>query len=149
MKSSIRYSSSPRIARRATILFADDDADTREMMKTLLRFEGFDVITAADGYEAVDIARRSIPQLILLDLELPTLDGIGVAKALKSDRRFKSVPIVMLSGHSPTRFRQQALDAGCEEYLLKPLDFGRLHELLAHSRPVAKVEPQRRRNAVA
>jgi DNA-binding response OmpR family regulator len=149
MTSSIRYSSYPGIAPRATILFADDDADTREMMKALLRFEGFDVITAADGYEAVEIARRSIPQLILIDLELPTLDGIGVAKALKSDHRFKSVPIVMLSGHSPTRFRQQALDAGCEEYLLKPLDFSRLHELLERSRSVVKVEPQRRRNAVA
>src|ERR1051326_7294799 len=118
---------SSRTCPRATILFADDDADTREMMKALL---GYDVILASDGREAIESARQTFPNLILLDLELPSLNGISVAKNLKSDPRFKGTPIIMLSGHNPGTFRQQALDAGCDEYLLKPFDFHRIEELI-------------------
>ena len=145
----MNYPSSIPTSPRATILFADDDADTCEMMKALFGFEGCEVIVARDGREAVEIARRTFPNLILLDLELPKLNGISVAKSLKRDRRFKSTPIIMISGHNPATFRQQALDAGCDEYLLKPLDFSRIEELLARTRPMLKAAPQRRRHAVA
>ena len=127
----MKYRSSTPTSPRATILFADDDPDTCEMMKTLLGFQGYDVVTARDGCEAIEVARQKFPQLILLDLEIPKLNGISVAKTLKCDRRFKRVPIVIISGHNPSRFRQQALDAGCDEYLLKTLDFSRIQELLA------------------
>ena len=138
----MKYPSSSRTSSRATILFADDDADTREMMKALLGFEGYDVILASDGREAIESARQTFPSLILLDLELPKLNGISVARNLKSDPRFKGTPIIMLSGHNPGTFRQQALDAGCDEYLLKPFDFSRIEELIERSRPVVKAEPQ-------
>ena len=145
----MKYPFSSRTSPRATILFADDDADTREMMKALLGFEGYDVIVARDGREAVESARQTFPNLILLDLELPKLNGISVAKNLKSDPRFKSTPIIMLSGHNPATFRQQALDAGCDEYLLKPFDFSHIKELLTRGRPVVNAGPQRQRHAVA
>lgn len=145
----MKYPSSAPTTGRATILFADDDVDTCEMMKALLDFEGYEVIVARDGREAVEIARQTCPNLILLDLELPRLNGLSVAKSLKRDRRFEGTPIVMISGHNPATFRQQALDAGCDDYLLKPLDFSHIEELLERSRPVVKAEPQRRRHAVA
>ncbi len=138
----MKYPSSIPNSPRATILFADDDADTREMMKALLGFEGYEVIVARDGHEAVEIARQTLPNVILLDLELPKLNGLSVAKSLKRDRRFEGTPIVMISGHSPATFRQQALDAGCDEYLLKPIDFSRIEELLARSRLNGDAEPQ-------
>ena len=138
----MKYPSSFRTSPRATILFADDDADTCEMMKALLGFEGYEVIVARDGREAVEIAQQTLPNVILLDLELPKLNGIRVAKSLKSDRRFEGTPIVIISGHNPATFRQEALEAGCDEYLLKPIDFSRIEEFLARSRPMAKNEPQ-------
>jgi two-component system cell cycle response regulator DivK len=101
------------------------------MMKALLGFQGYDVVTARDGCEAIEVARQKVPQVILLDLEIPKLNGISVAKSLRSDQRFRAVPIIMISGHNPATFRQQALDAGCDEYLLKPLDFSRIQEVLA------------------
>jgi CheY-like chemotaxis protein len=119
------------------------------MMKILLGFQGYEVVTARDGCEAIEVARQKFPQLILLDLEIPKLNGISVAKSLKADPRFRAIPIVMISGHNPATFRQQALEAGCDEYLLKPLDFSRIEELLARSGPIVKTEPQRRRHAVA
>jgi len=145
----MKYPSSTPTSPRATILFADDDADTCEMMKALLGFEGYDVMVARDGREAVEIARQTLPNLILLDLELPKRNGISVAKSLKRDWRFKGTPIIMISGHNPATFRQQALDAGCDEYLLKPLDFSRIRELLARRRPIVNAGPQGRRHAVA
>jgi CheY-like chemotaxis protein len=145
----MQYPSSSPTSPRATILFADDDPDTCEMMKILLGFQGYEVVTARDGCEAIEVARQKFPQLILLDLEIPKLNGISVAKSLKADPRFRAIPIVMISGHNPATFRQQALEAGCDEYLLKPLDFSRIEELLARSGPIVKTEPQRRRHAVA
>ena len=149
MSSPLRLASSPKIPPRATILFADDDPDTCEMMKILLAFDGFEVVIARDGLSALELARQTVPKLILIDLELPKLNGLGVVKSLKRDRRFKEIPIVMISGHSPTRFGQAALDAGCEEYLFKPFDFGHLHELLDSVKPAVFAKPARRRHAAA
>jgi len=145
----MKYPSSSPTSRRETILFVDDDPDTCEMMKALLGFQGYDVVTARDGCEAIEVARQKFPQLILLDLEIPKLNGISVAKSLKADPRFRATPIVMISGHNPATFRQRALEAGCDEYLLKPLDFSRIEELLARRGPIVKAGPQRRRHAVA
>jgi len=76
------------------------------------------------------VALSSRPDLVLLDLELPKLDGLSVTRELRLHPNFKVVPIVILSGHDPSRFRQEALDAGCDDYLLKPINFDHLHELL-------------------
>lgn len=117
-------SSKPRI------LIAEDSADSREMMQLLLEQRGYQVVAADNGTHALEVALSSRPDLVLLDLELPKLDGLSVTRNLRLDPRFKDIPIVILSGHDPSRFRQDALDAGCDDYLLKPIDFDLLHELL-------------------
>ncbi len=123
-------------ARKRTILVADDNTDNRDMMQMLLGLKGYDVIVATDGPEAVRIALAQLPDLILLDLELPCLDGLAVAEQLRRRAGFNSVPIVMVSGHDPRKHRQQALDAGCTDYLFKPIDFERLDEILDETAPL-------------
>ena len=120
--------------RRPIILVADDSADNREMMQVLLGLKGYDVIVAENGKQAVEIALADIPDLILLDLELPLLDGLAVARNLL---RHRQVPIVVVSGHDPLKYRQLALDAGCTDFLLKPVDFERLDAILQSKVPVA------------
>jgi len=123
------------------ILIAEDSADSREMMQVLLETRGYQVIAANDGMHAVEVALSSRPDLLLLDLELPKLDGLSVTRNLRLDPKFKDIPIIILSGHDPSRFRQDALDAGCDEYLLKPIDFDSLHELL--DRMIVAAQPPR------
>jgi len=115
---------------RPTILIAEDSADSREMMQVLLEQRGYQVVAADDGRRALEAALSSRPDLVLMDLELPKLDGLTVTRNLRLNPKFKDVPIVILSGHDPSRFRQEALDAGCDDYLLKPINFDLLNELL-------------------
>ncbi|HMH45232.1 MAG TPA: response regulator [Pyrinomonadaceae bacterium] len=115
---------------KPTILIAEDSADSREMMQLLLEMKGYQVVAADDGRHALEVALSRRPDCVLLDLELPKLDGLSVTRSLRSHLEFKDVPIVILSGHDPSRFRQDALDAGCDDYLLKPINFDSLHELL-------------------
>ena len=115
---------------RPTILVAEDSADSREMMQLLLETKGYQVIAADDGMHAVEVALSSRPDLVLLDLELPKLDGLSVTRELRLHSNLKDVPIIILSGHDPSRFRKAAIEAGCDDYLLKPIDFDRVQELL-------------------
>jgi CheY-like chemotaxis protein len=115
------------------VLVAEDDSDSREMMKILLCSKGYSVIEAADGLQAVEVALTKLPDLILLDLELPALDGLRVTRNLRQHPKLKAVPIVVISGYDPNGHRQAALDAGCNDYLLKPIDFERLEEILHSS----------------
>ena len=134
---SINGSSKSRTARRLaispwkpTILIAEDSADSREMMQVLLQIKGYQVVSAENGVQVMEVAIRTQPDALLLDLELPKLDGLAVTKNLRLHPRFKRVPIIVVSGHDPNRYRQAALDAGCDDYLLKPVNFDQLNELL-------------------
>lgn len=113
-----------------TILIAEDSRDGREMMTMLLGLKGYQVFSADNGIQAVQLALASFPNLVLLDLELPRLNGISVAKTLRGYARFAKVPIFIVSGHDPATHRQSALDAGCSGYLTKPIDFAGLDTLL-------------------
>jgi len=119
-----------------TILIVEDSRDGREMLQVLLGLKGYSVLTAADGKSAVEVALESLPDLIFLDLELPGLDGLSVARDLRRHSNFESVPIIILSGHDPMEHKQSAIDAGCTDYLLKPLDFGKLDEILQNVVPL-------------
>jgi len=99
------------------ILVAEDDSDSREMIKILLCSKGYAVIEAADGLQAVEVALTKLPDLILLDLQLPLLDGVRVTRNLRQHPMLRAVPIVVISGHDPNGHRQAALDAGCNDYL--------------------------------
>jgi DNA-binding response OmpR family regulator len=117
-------------ARKATILVAEDSADAREMMQVLLETKGYDVVSAGDGIGAVDVALHELPDLIMIDLELPYLDGLAVTRELRLHHETARVPIIIVSGHDPSRYRNAALTAGCDDYLLKPVDFDRLDKIL-------------------
>ena len=120
----------PRRARGAKVLVAEDHEDTRVLLRTLLEKRGFVVVEAGDGFEAVAAAERERPDLILMDGGLPLLDGIGATRRLRCVPALSAVPIVFLSGHAETRHQTAALDAGCDEYVVKPFDIAQLDTVL-------------------
>jgi DNA-binding response OmpR family regulator len=117
-------------------LIAEDSADSREMMRLLLRLKGYRVIATDTGAAALEAALANPPDLILLDLELPSLDGLSVTRNLRGHARFAKTPIIIVSGHDPLHHRERALDAGCTDYLLKPIDFDRLDTILTRVVPL-------------
>ena len=121
--------------RKGTILVAEDSADAREMMQLLLEIKGYEVVSAGDGIGAVDVALHELPDLIMVDLELPYLDGLSVTRELRLHHETARVPIIIISGHDPSRYRNAALTAGCDDYLLKPIDFDRLDKILLERIP--------------
>jgi len=106
------------------------------MLQVLLEMKGYSVISVGDGYSAVDVAVQHVPDLVLIDLQLPGLDGVSVAKALRLRPELRSVPIIIISGYDPAGYREAALHAGCDECLLKPIDFNRLYQILHERIPV-------------
>ena len=118
------------------ILVVEDDADNRLMLKTLLEMKGYRVTEAGNGEEALAALEREPPQLILMDLQLPRLNGFAVARRVRQGDGSRDVPIIVVSGHDPAKHRQLAIAAGCNDYLLKPIDFDRLEEILSRLLPV-------------
>jgi two-component system cell cycle response regulator DivK len=113
------------------ILVAEDFDDTRHMMKLLLEMRGHRVIEAANGQEAVEIATRQRPDLILMDLNMPVLDGITATMLLQERPETSGVPVVAVTAHcGDTVWRARALAAGCVECVEKPVDFEKLERLL-------------------
>lgn len=129
---------STRRHRRPLILIAEDDTDSREMLQLLLEKKGYAIVSAADGQRALDIAVETLPDLVFMDLSLPKLDGLAISKALRARQAFKDVPIVIMSGYDPGTYRQAALKAGCNDYLLKPIDFDHLEQLLSEMIPTER-----------
>lgn len=114
-----------------TILVAEDAADIRLMLKALLEMKGYRVLLADDGQMAVDVARAERPGLILVDLQLPRLNGFAVTRFIRQTEELRAVPVVVVTGHDPLQHLELALAAGCDGYLQKPIDFEQLDELLA------------------
>ena len=112
----------------AKILLVEDNEMNRDMLQRRLQKRGFEVITAVDGQEGVDRARRELPDLILLDMSLPVLDGWGAAGILKGDAATQRIPIIALTAHAMTGERERAFEAGCDEYDTKPIELSRLLE---------------------
>jgi len=107
---------------RATILIADDSADIRTIMRYFLNDLGFAVVEAADGNEAVRLARQCRPALILLDLCMPGLDGWEVAAQLRADPALEEVPILAMTAYHVTSAISAALLAGCQQVVAKPFE---------------------------
>jgi len=136
----ISTAAKPVCARTGTkpkILIAADSADGREMLTLLLSLKGYEVIAAENGLEALKVALENRPDLILMDLELPKLNGFDVARNLRRHNNLKDIPIIIVSGHDPDLNRKTALEAGCNDYLLKPIDFDRLDTILTTQLPLA------------
>ncbi len=117
------------------ILIAEDDAMNRDMLTRRMQWEGFTILIAADGIEAVHVARAQRPDLILLDMGLPKRSGWEVAAQLKQDDATRNIPIIALSAYVLPEDQVRGLEAGCDAYEVKPIEFDRLirsiHHLLA------------------
>ena len=108
------------------ILYVEDNDDNVFMLRARLERKGFEVSVAGDGQEGIEVARREQPNLILLDLSLPIMDGWEAAKRLKESDETSSIPIIALTAHAMSGDRDKALAAGCDDYDTKPVDFKRL-----------------------
>lgn len=114
------------------ILVADDFEDTRQVMKLLLEMRGHTVVEAANGQEALNRGIRKRPDLILMDLNMPVLDGFAATTCLREHPATAGIPIVALTAHTgDSAWRDRALKCGCNECYSKPLDFESLDELLS------------------
>ncbi len=110
------------------ILLVEDNEMNRDMLSRRLTRKGFEVLIAVDGQEGVTLAGTETPDLILLDMSLPVLDGWAAARQLKADEGTKGIPIIALTAHAMAGDREKALEAGCDEYDTKPVELPRLLE---------------------
>ena len=115
---------------KLTVLVVEDFADNRFMMRKLLEMSGYEVVEAVDGKEAVEVAESARPDLILMDLSLPRLDGLDATRRIRELDGLSRVPIVAVSAHDTNDFHADALAAGCNEYVTKPIDFDELDALV-------------------
>ena len=113
-----------------TILVVEDFEDNRFMMRRLLEMSGYRVLEAVNGEEAIQLAYRELPGLILMDLSLPQLDGLAATRRIRQHPQLREVPIVAVSAHDTADFHADALAAGCNDYVTKPIDFDQLEALL-------------------
>jgi len=105
---------------KALVLVVDDFADNREMYSEYLSFSGYDVIEAKNGIEAIAAAQDRLPDIIVMDLSLPLMDGWEATRRLKADERTRQIPVVALTGHSLAGHLRGAREAGCDSFLAKP-----------------------------
>jgi CheY-like chemotaxis protein len=116
---------------RYRVLVVDDSLDTVHSLAYVLRDMGHAVEFAINGYAALEAARRFLPEVVLLDIRLPDADGWDVARRLKIESAGREVRVITITGRAREGDRLRSIQAGCEEHLLKPLDWRRLEELLA------------------
>jgi CheY-like chemotaxis protein len=112
------------------ILVVEDSEDNREILRYVLRASGYGVLEATNGEQAVDICREKHPDLILMDLSMPVLDGYGAAEQIRRLNEFDNTPIIAVSAHATMDYRAKALAGGFNDYLTKPIDFSQLETLL-------------------
>lgn len=121
------------------ILLVDDEADIVTIVRMRLESSGYEVVTATDGKEALNIARTVVPDLIILDLMLPTMDGFHVARMLKYDAHYKNIPIIMLTAKAGADVRKTGEQVRVDAYMNKPFEaeklLGKIGELLAARNP--------------
>lgn len=108
------------------ILLVEDNEANRDMLSRRLQRKGFEVSIAVDGRQGLDYANRDRPNLILMDMSLPILDGWETTRRLKADPQTAPIPIVALTAHAMSGDRERALQAGCDDYDTKPVEFARL-----------------------
>lgn len=110
------------------ILLVEDNEMNRDMLSRRLAKRGFEVVMAVDGAEGVSIARSAAPDVILMDMSLPVMDGWTATRMLKADVATRGIPVIGLTAHAMAGDREKCLEAGCDEYDTKPVDFPRLLE---------------------
>jgi two-component system, cell cycle response regulator DivK len=106
----------------STILIVEDNEMNREMLSRRLTRRGYRIIHAADGGGVVELVRAQRPDLILMDMSLPVMDGWEVTRRLKADAELRLIPVIALTAHAMAHDREKALEVGCDEYETKPID---------------------------
>jgi CheY-like chemotaxis protein len=108
------------------ILLVEDNEMNRDMLSRRLGRKGFEVVIATDGAQGVEMARSEAPDLILMDMSLPVLDGWEATRRLKADAELARIPVIALTAHAMAGDREKALEAGCDDYDTKPIELSRL-----------------------
>lgn len=111
-----------------TILIVEDNEMNRDMLSRRLTRRGYVILLAVDGETGVEVARANTPDLILMDMSLPVVDGWEATRRLKADDALQHIPIIALTAHAMANDREKALEAGCDDYDTKPIDLPRLLE---------------------
>jgi CheY-like chemotaxis protein len=109
-----------------TILIVEDNEMNRDMLSRRLERKGFTILIAVDGEMGVEVARTKLPDLILMDMSLPVVDGWEATRRLKADPALRHIPVIALTAHAMASDREKALEAGCDEYDTKPIELPRL-----------------------
>ncbi|MHC4973766.1 MAG: response regulator [Planctomycetota bacterium] len=108
------------------ILLVEDNAMNRDMLMRRLMRKGYEILVAEDGAQAIETAREQQPDLILMDMSLPEVDGWEATRRIKADDATRAIPVIALTAHAMAGDRARALEAGCDDYEVKPVDFARL-----------------------
>ncbi|HEY2012882.1 MAG TPA: response regulator [Bryobacteraceae bacterium] len=110
------------------VLLVEDNEMNRDMLSRRLTRQGFEVVVAVDGDEGVSAARAGLPDIVLMDMSLPVIDGWEATRRLKADQATAAIPVIALTAHAMAGDRQKALEAGCDDYDTKPIELPRLVE---------------------
>ena len=110
------------------ILLVEDNEMNQDMLSRRLARKGYQVVIAVDGQQGVEMARSEAPDLILMDLRLPVMDGWEATRRLRADGSTRHIPVIALTAHAMAGDREKALEVGCDDYDIKPVDLPRLHK---------------------
>lgn len=125
------HSTQVRQAARGRILVVEDTRDTRALLKAVFEAEGYEVLEAADGIEAVEVALAEFPDAIIMDMSLPRLDGHTAVKLIRREPALRSTPVIACTAHNQWEWRGKSIVAGCDAFITKPIDFAQLRSVLA------------------
>jgi two-component system cell cycle response regulator DivK len=114
------------------VLLIEDNEMNRDMLSRRLARRGFQVVCAVDGQQGVGLTRSEKPDIILMDMSLPVMDGWEATRRIKSEDATRDVPVIGLTSHAMSGDREKAIEAGCDDYDTKPVDFDRLLEKIEH-----------------
>jgi len=113
------------------ILVADDSADSVAMVSLFLQQQGYRVVSASNGEDAITVATQTMPNLILMDISMPTLDGLGATRRIRDDEALRNIPVIAVTAFGTEGFQRAAYDVGVSGYLTKPIDLDRMNQLIA------------------
>ena len=108
------------------LLLVEDNEESRDGLARHLRRKGYEILLAVDGQQGIEVARSQAPDLILIDMSLPVLDGWEATRQLKDDAATRGIPVIALTAHAMAGDREKALEAGCDDYDTKPVELSRL-----------------------
>lgn len=120
-----------RQAAGVRVLIVEDTADTRALLKAVFEAEGYEVLEAADGIEAVEVALAELPDAIIMDMSLPGIDGTTAVKIIRREPALRSTPVIACTAYNKWEWRGKSIVAGCDAFVTKPIDFTQLRSVLA------------------